>query len=114
MFFASAYLLYVYIMWVNFHLAYCLNCEIQNFNQEKALVGAVSVIVHLRHRGWKLLIPLIASLFSKCRVSGWVTSVARRGRGFDSRPCRLHLNYLVGKLIYDSSLSAAQPSTSPA
>ena len=45
--FVSASQFHVYLAWVNPHLALCLNVKVlvSTFNQEKALVGAFSVIV---------------------------------------------------------------------
>ena len=44
---------YVYLLWVNAHVAKCLNSVlngkalVEAFNQEKAIVGAISVIYYL-------------------------------------------------------------------
>ena len=45
--FTSASQFHVYLQWVSARLEYCLKCESTSrcFNQEKALVGAFSVIV---------------------------------------------------------------------
>ena len=43
---------HIYLPWVNAHSAKCLKCESSSsrFNQEKALVGAYSVITNLRFK----------------------------------------------------------------
>ena len=57
-----AAVLYVYLLWVNTCLAYCLNsvlnvkAVVAAFNQEKALVGAFSMITNLQMELFQALV----------------------------------------------------------